>query len=318
MRKVVFIGGSSFSGSTAFHLMIANDACGFACGELHSLFSPTKQAHANRLQDCSAECRRVWREVRKRGPKHAFSAIFDIFPDVTLVVDSSKNPFWIHDQSQILKNRGIDVHHLLIWKSPLEFAHSRKKRNALSGWERAWINYHRLYSSLLPEWRSVAYRELAVNPSEVLQSVCRYLGIIYFDQKPEFWNKPQLHLGGNYSARIHMLDKNEIGKYESKWIGEDRKSTHKSVYYQPVNDSALLDTVEKIVNGSPHFSEIIELLSARSVVIDCKITSPIPKSIKLSHLEIIARRLKAAGQNARGRATFSKTIDHALREMDAP
>ncbi len=115
MRKVIFVGGTSFSGSTAFHLMLANDPGGFACGETESLFFPRRDGHVRRLNDCRPESLAIWRKAYAVGAaERVYAHLFESMPDVEFIVDSSKNPHWIRMQHDQLTNQGIEACHFLI------------------------------------------------------------------------------------------------------------------------------------------------------------------------------------------------------------
>ena len=52
MKKVIFIGGTSYSGSTFFDMILANDPKGFSCGEVNALFNPYRPHHTDPLCGC--------------------------------------------------------------------------------------------------------------------------------------------------------------------------------------------------------------------------------------------------------------------------
>ena len=44
-RMVIFVGGTSFSGSTLVDMMLANDPAGLSCGEVYAIFYPYRRHH---------------------------------------------------------------------------------------------------------------------------------------------------------------------------------------------------------------------------------------------------------------------------------
>src|SRR5690606_13273317 len=124
-------GGTSYSGSTFFHLTLANDPAGFAVGEVKHLFRPTKERHARPTWSCGCgdpNCD-LWPRVKRNGEDRLYETIFEIHPEVEFIVDASKNVVWIDDQTANLKRQGIETRSIVIWKTLAEFAHSLQKRN---------------------------------------------------------------------------------------------------------------------------------------------------------------------------------------------
>jgi hypothetical protein len=276
-KKVIFVGGTSFSGSTFFHLTLANDPAGFAAGEVFRLFHPMHIRHLPQNMRCGCDdndCSH-WERVKKVGRSHLFEKIFEINPGVEFIVDSSKNIVWINEQSNRLAKQGIDVYHVVIWKTLLEFAQSLQKRNRLQEGNGLtdWLRYHRTFYSFFPDWRSVQYLEYTQNQKVVLNSVCNYLGIPNFDGKDRFWEKSHHVLGGNPSARIHLFNKDS-----SNYMDERQRATplhgevmvdekkHRNVYYEKPDQEALQKYVHQLRNELPLIKQVEEMLNDFNVV----------------------------------------------------
>lgn len=204
-KKVIFIGGTSFSGSTLLDLMLSNSNDAFSCGEINALFYPYASHHLSPKCGCGNPQCTIWQQIQKFGEKRLYESIFRQFPSVSTIVDSSKDPLWIRDQTKRLEYQGLDVRQILIWKSPAEFRKSRAKRRKESGWEQSWIAYHRYYFRMIPNWISVSYSDL-VNDPTTFQSVTNRLGLPYFEGKARYWTKTHHTLFGNNAAKISLYD----------------------------------------------------------------------------------------------------------------
>ena len=245
MKKVIHIGGTSYSGSTLLDMTLANDPKGFSCGEVHAIFHPFRNHHLSLHCGCGdSECD-VWEQIRAGGATRLYQEIFRLFPEVEFVVDSSKPPVWIMDQILQSKSTGIEVVNLLIWKTPEEFYASRAKRGEVKGWATAWINYYRMYFASIPSWVSVRYADL-INNSSVLERLCQAIDIPYFPDKHEYWRKTQHTLFGNSSAKIHLYDASSVqyGRLqgELRQIEATRsspgRSEHRRIHYRAVSQRA--------------------------------------------------------------------------------
>lgn len=204
-RKVIFIGGTSYSGSTMLDMIIGNDPAGFSCGEIGALFHPYRAHHLTPQCGCGEPACDIWHRIRRAGAGGAYEAIFELFPSVRFIVDSTKNPLWIRERERELRACGVDVRHVLIWKTPDEFRRSHQKRGRHGRIERAWLNYHHAYFSLVSDWRAVAYADL-MDSQRLLEHLCDYLGIPWFDGKQCYWDKRHHIVFGNDSAKIHLYD----------------------------------------------------------------------------------------------------------------
>ncbi|HDH57681.1 MAG TPA: hypothetical protein ENF16_03625, partial [Bacteroidetes bacterium] len=199
MKKVIFIGGTSFSGSTFLDMILANDPRGFSCGEVRALFHPWRPHHFNPECGCGDENCEVWRQVLQNGEKNLYETIFSLF-DVDFILDSSKDLFWIKKQMRYLGKQNVEVKNVLIWKTPLELAYSFKKRGRLKEWKKSWINYHRAYLTLIGPHLAVKYSDLTKDEKALIK-ICEYLEIPYFAEKIHYWEKTHHTLFGNTSAK---------------------------------------------------------------------------------------------------------------------
>jgi hypothetical protein len=305
-KKVIFVGGTSFSGSTFFHLTLANDPAGFAAGEVFHLFRPMRERHLPHVMVCGCgdpTCMH-WDQVKKRGERNLYESIFELNPEVDFIVDASKNIVWIEEYTNHLERQGIQVQHVVIWKTLLEFAHSLNKKNRLQEGEglKDWTRYHRTFYSFLKDWRSVKYREYTQDQATVLNAVCRYLEIPYFDGKERFWEKSHHVLGGNPSSRIHLYRKDSVNyqNVQKHGVGTQgglkvAETHHREVYYENPDQELLSHYVSRIREQSNHVSQIEDMLENRNVLNLGAPTRDWP-GLQMSPAEMQAKRLWHRGK----------------------
>ena len=268
-RKVLFIGGTAYSGSTLMNLLISNDPNGFSCGEVHALVQPYLPYHVNFRCGCGDRNCQIWRDCSEAKPRSVHLWLLNRFPNLQFLVDSSKGVSWILPSARLVRKEGVEVKHLLIWKSPAEFLASRMKRGETKRWASAWLDYHRFYLSAFPECASVRYQDLVENP-ETLKSVCKWLDIEYFDSKVQYWEKEQHTLFGNSSAKIHLYSEgSDIYKRLDQELGRlDKKSnageiSHKSVRYEAVSSAQVANHSTK--RQQLLFEEVLGRIVSRDV-----------------------------------------------------
>lgn len=294
-RKVIFVGGTSFSGSTFFQLTLANDPAGFACGEVHHLFRPTKERHLQRGCGCGDPDCQVWPNIKVNGEEHLYESIFEQHPGVEFILDASKNVGWIREQSERLTRQGIEAYQLVIWKTPLEFAQSLRKRDRIDDL-RHWPRYHKLFYTEFDDWRAVQYAQYVQEQASVLQATCAYLGIPYFDGKERFWEKTHHVLGGNLSSRIHLYDKGDeqFSDVQSRAVhGLSAAEKHRSVYYEKPTDPALQALVDELVAEFPETNQVEAMLQAYDVF-NKTITQRDWPSLQMSWPALQLKRLRSA------------------------
>ena len=240
MRKVIFIGGTAYSGSTFLDMMLSNSPKGFSCGEVHALFYPYRKHHIDYKCGCGDTSCELWRIVKQRGVKCLYQTIFEMHPEIEFIVDSSKDSLWIRDRTADLKGTGIEIKNILIWKAPDEYFSSRIKRKKIQRSERTWLNYHKIYFANVKHWRAIRYADLA-RSAEVLKLLCEKLEIPYFSGKEKYWEKTHHTLFGNTSAKIHLYNSesnefkrcaNELDTTIQKFESKDKEhKPYKEIYY---------------------------------------------------------------------------------------
>lgn len=299
MNKVIFIGGTSHSGSTFFDMILANDPKGFSCGEVDALFNPYRSHHINPLCGCGDRRCNLWQRVLSAGVKNVYNTIFDLFPNVKFIVDSSKNPYWISSQTKNLFNKGIEFKHILIWKTPLEIAYSYEKRGK-KNWYKHWINYHRLYLTAIEYYRTVKYYELT-NNYNVIKRLCDYIQIPYFSTKLNYWDKVQHTIFGNVSAKIHLHPKNlptenleKTFKYNFDRQAYSIGDLYRTIYYTRINDHDLAKRTKLKIADDEKIQSILDMLDDRDILHGFEGEYP-DHNLRLSNLYFILRKAKRLG-----------------------
>jgi hypothetical protein len=184
-------------------MVLSNAPDVFSCGEIVALFRPYRFHHARPHCGCGDATCNLWSDLRRVGETRVYSRLFEQFPEISTIVDSSKNPLWIAEMTEQLAKDGIATKNVLIWKTPLDFRQSRIKRGRHFGWQRSWRNYHRLYFRLIPSWVSVEYGQLVRDPL-VLGQLCDHLGLGHRQNRERYWEKVHHTLFGNASAKVHL------------------------------------------------------------------------------------------------------------------
>lgn len=298
MKKVIFVGGTEYSGSTFFHMILANDPRGLAIGEVHNFFRPSRSYHFNMHCSCGERPGELWEKVKRAGETGLYTALFDAFPEIDTIVDSSKAPLWISDQMGHLDKQGIATQNILIWKTPYELAHSYQKRGDVNQWQRSWEIYHRMYYTLIEEWKAVSYYGFTSDRS-LLTAACEYLGLPDFPGKERYWERGQHVLGGNPSARVHLYAednpnfKENIERSSSK-IDVAETGTHRRIHYSAVVEPSLRALVDEQMADNAMIEPILDLLAARDVGNLSERTEGDYSSLRMSLPALQLRRVKKA------------------------
>ena len=315
-KQVIFVNGTERSGTTFLHMILANDPQGFACGEVHGLLRPIKPNHVQRRCGCGDPNCRLWETVRQRGEEQLYATIFEVHPEVKFIVDSSKQPFWINAQIGYLQQQGIAYRDILIWKTPFEFAHSKKKRGEFDEWERAWVNTHRIFFSLIAPIQTVKYNEFVADPA-VLARLCGVIGIPYFAGKERYWEKQHHVLGGSNTAKYHLYEQAQAKEILTDTAGTRSVKQHRSIEYSQVSDPELYAAVKARLDQSAYLTKLIDLLTAHDIAAG-QPDRALLAQIRFSTPEIVLRRLKNQLTILQGRWRYRQPLPAVSAQQYRP
>src|SRR5690606_35813358 len=94
-KQVIKVGGTVRSGTTIVGLILANQDKAISLGEVFHLFYPSKKNHFNKINELIVDSR--WKNVIKGSPLNLYHNIFKNFPEIEIIIDSSKDPFWFKE-----------------------------------------------------------------------------------------------------------------------------------------------------------------------------------------------------------------------------
>jgi hypothetical protein len=276
MKKVVFIGGSSHSGSTLLDLMLSNNSSVFSIGEVNSLFHPTKSHHINPICGCGNVACNEWLGIKDLGEKQLYETIFNRHPEIDTIVDSSKSVAWIKDQIVNLESKNIKIVNLLIWKTCYEFALSVSKRDLANNKNRFWLDYHLQYLSVVKDYKAIKTDDLVARPNEILPIICQQIGIDYVKNQESYWTKEHHTLFGSAASRIHLHepDSKEFRRLE-KWITKNESkgasknydmSKYRSIYRPLKVKTNIINLQVSEMEAKPVIKSIQEELNLNDIV----------------------------------------------------
>ena len=260
-RTVIFVCSCSYSGSTLLNLMLASNKSSFATGEISFAFHPRKAHHLSIRCGCGDSDCDIWPSLIKGKPENIHSLIMDKYGK-RLVVDSSKEPWWVEKRSSELEKSGVRVIKLIVWKTPLEIIDSFSKRGKRKQWSKHWVNYHRNIFSSGNDWHSVPYNKLAKNPS-LISDLLDYENLPSRKDQHEYWNHENHPVFGNDTAILHLHDeKSQTAKEVRQRLvekkGEEEIRTHREISY-----SHDLDSSHREHDGPKIVDKIVEALEDR-------------------------------------------------------
>ena len=198
-KRVVFIGSCSYSGSTVLDLMIGASEDSVSLGELGRAYYPLHPHHMRKECGClDPECE-YWDGISDSAQRDVHQRVFSKHGGDVLV-DSTKDPHWIKDRSEELSRAGIDVLNILVWKTPQEIEASFRKRGMGKKWRKHWVNYHRLYFSLVEEFVVIPFSSIISSNRELEKRLEK----VKIEVNRNYWEKPTCSLFGNDSAKRHL------------------------------------------------------------------------------------------------------------------
>lgn len=239
MKKVIFIGGTSYSGTTLLDMILANDPKGYSLGEFSAVIKPWRKHHYSEKNKLIKNNHK-WHSLLEDSD-NIYSKLFDTYPEIDFFVDSSKNPIWIAKNTRLLEKQNINYQIVLIYKNPEELANSFYKRNLLSKWKVNYRSYHKKFFSLINNYYKISYEDL-INNEEEFKKLCNYLDIDYFKEKKEFWSKEHKTFFGNNRTRSHVDGLIQTGQEKAEEYNSTQKK--KLIYEENIPEDVKWQVIE--------------------------------------------------------------------------
>ena len=290
-RRVVFIGSCSYSGSTVLDMILGRLDGNLSMGEIGRIFLPRSKEHFNRECGCLERDCDFWSPILKSGPVELHQRAFEEY-GVSTLIDSTKDPHWIKDRTLELRKAGIDVVNLLIWKDPSSIHDSFVKRGIGKKWKNSWVNYHRLYFSLIDEFHSLPFSAL-LEGGVGFSSRMDEIGIKKINF--EFWDYPGHTLFGNDSAKRHLHAEGTQGYkiIQSRRV-ESVSEENDTFSHRQMNHSENFDPI----NTDPSVDKISQYLKDNDIAKTAEGKPSIPPpELKMSSLSASIRRLHSISKS---------------------
>lgn len=204
MSTLINVCGTARAGTTMLHLMLANGPEAFACGEIYAWFRPWRLNHFRTRCACREPICPIWAGLADSTEQEFHARVLSM-PGIDFAVDCSKRISWVLDANRWARKRGIDVHNVVIWKEPLDLAHSYWKRGrSITIWRDAFLEYHRRLLETGLALLSVCYTDLVRAPDAELRALCDATGLPWHSGREEFWTGEHHHLFGSGGVRAQL------------------------------------------------------------------------------------------------------------------
>jgi len=195
-KKIIFIAGTSYSGSTLLDLILSNSSNAVSVGEIESIFNPVKIHHLKKIEEIKSDP--VWGTALNKGVSKLYQNLHDTL-DVETIVDSSKNPAWIRYHIDRLP-QDVSYHVILVYKSLPDLKHSYEKRGRYN-WAKIYKRYHNLFFNTISVFNRIEYKDIPLRSDKFL-ALLKRLDIELDEERLEFWNQPRTNFFGNNNANV--------------------------------------------------------------------------------------------------------------------
>lgn len=233
-RIIIFIGGTSRSGSTLLDLILGNNKQAVSLGEISSIIHPTKEKHFISRSKLLSD--KIWGDIFRDKKSKLYDNIINAFPNKEIFIDSSKDPLWIDYHNRKMNNKCI-VKNVLIYKKPSELANSFAKRGHNDKWLRACKHYHKKYNTLINDYFTIYLGDL-LRDDKVLEQACKRLGVPY-----------------------HENMKNYVGNNRALFFGSETPNKKRGVD----NSKTDISDLHIPINGISSLEDIINLLESKNI-----------------------------------------------------
>ena len=236
MKRIFFIAGTSYSGSTLLDLILSNDDNTKSVGEIEALFHPVRQHHLDKVRELKRDP--LWSRKLREGPINLYKDLHSAL-GVSTIVDSSKNPTWIRFQIDRLPS-DITYSVILVHKDLANLKNSFEKRGRLN-WIRVYKNYHSLFFRNIKDFYRLEYKEIP-KQTDIFFEVLKKLGVDMEPQRLNFWEQERTNFFGNNNTNksfgtnkedkrlyYESFESPEVAAFISDKLNRDTKLA--SIYY---------------------------------------------------------------------------------------
>jgi hypothetical protein len=217
-KKIIQLGGTVRSGTTMLALILANSEDAISLGEVIHLFEPYKKAHLAEIERLIKNPK--WNKILNDKKENLYANIFNVFPEVNIILDSSKDPFWYN---KLRKNNSFETKQLVTYKNPTDLKQSFLKRG-MTNWRKVYLNYYRRFFTVFPLANTI-YLDKILNDDNYLKDLCIYLEVEYFDNKLEYWHKVQPNFFGSKTVKQNKIDSTILKEVKEEQIDDKRVKT---------------------------------------------------------------------------------------------
>ena len=259
-KQVIFITGTSYSGSTLLDMILSNDKNGFSLGEVNAFFRPYRKHHIEQIK-IEQKKESILYKALLNGEKNLYKTIFESDSKIKFIVDSSKDVFWINNQIGNLNKQGIDYKVVLIYKTPEDLAYSFYKRNLLNNWQNHFSKFYKKLFYYNYDLIFVKSDEI-ISDNSSLEKLCNDLNIPYFLDKKDYWNTSHNTLFGNNRARVAIKGLDIIGKERIKDLSS--KKGEKEIKLDKNISEEISNQIKKHISSNKVIDLIINDLSKKT------------------------------------------------------
>ncbi|MBD3200094.1 MAG: hypothetical protein GF316_08765 [Candidatus Lokiarchaeota archaeon] len=222
-QEVVFICGAPHSGSTLLGLILGSHPETFYAGEANkSRFlnskDPTMEDRFCKI--CGPECR-IWGNYDSSLEKDLYEQLRRL-TDKKIIIDSTKKVEWLKKRSEALNFKEDKQYLIYIMRDGRAVINSRLRKypetdinDLISNWKDHVSATNEFFHNFKQNKIKIHYEELALSPEVVIESLCEFLNIAYFDKMIQYYDHEQHPLGGNTGTQSLILKAQENKKTDS-------------------------------------------------------------------------------------------------------
>ena len=208
-KRIIQVGGTVRSGTTMLGLIISNAENAISLGEVMHLFDPYNKQHYDKIKELTLDPK--WKSIINDKPENLYDNVFKFFPEIDLIIDSSKDPIWFERLSKSSKYNTVQ---LITYKSPKDLKNSFLKRK-MDNWEKVYLNYYKRFFSVFPLVPTVYLKDLLTDEG-YLEKLCEYLNIPYSKNRLNYWEKKHPNFFGSSTVKQKKIDSTILEKNDEK------------------------------------------------------------------------------------------------------
>jgi hypothetical protein len=212
-KKLILICGVPHSGTTLLGLILGSHEDCFYGGEFNNIlyFNNNNIPPDKRYcRTCGPTCP-IWNQFNLESKLDVYEQLTRI-TGKSIIIDSTKNINWLTQQISNLKSEPVNLFLIYLMRDGRAVVNSlmrkysdKDPKEIILDWKVHVEKTNSLFINFEGSKMKLHYEALALNPSEIIEKICNFLGLNFEPYMVQFYLKEHHPIGGNLGTQYLLI-----------------------------------------------------------------------------------------------------------------